>query len=385
MDTQTKLSKARTALLLDRRYVFWATIGMYQELKELPDDHPLWPRFADQQGKEVVNNTMATDGDNLYFSKSFVDGLSHRELMFVLAHEAGHCALKHIFRRGIRDPRAWNFACDLALNPMLKETNLTPPKNVLMDERFKGMYAEQIYNKFRIIEIPAGCWDVGSVIDAAREQDGEGEKKWEIRIRQAAQNAKGQGHLPGGFEELLKPMTPKVDLHSMLRHMIALCTREDFTWARVNKKHIHRGMYLPAERTESAGDVLVGIDTSGSVDSNMLAKFIGIVNVVISDLKPRTVHLVQCDAALNKHDEYHQGNPLPTKFAVKGRGGTCMRPIWEYVKKKNLNVACGIVCSDFLMGQEDFGDPQKFPVLWVTVDKALKAPWGETARIIDED
>jgi hypothetical protein len=37
-------------------------------------------------------------------------------------------------------------ACDYAINPPLLDARLTPPKDILIDHRFRGMSAEPIYN-----------------------------------------------------------------------------------------------------------------------------------------------------------------------------------------------------------------------------------------------
>lgn len=362
MDTRTKLSKARTQLLLEKRYIFWATIGMYQQLIE---------------DKNVP--TMGTDGEHLYYNPDFVDSLSLPELMFVLAHEAGHCALGHHLRRQERELFRWNIACDYALNQILVDCGgLTPPKSILLDKKYQGMSSEEIYNKVKVTYIKITDWNCGGVMDGKR-GDKENEAKWEMVVKQAAQAAKSQGHLPGQFEHLLEPITPKLDLHSMLRHLISTVRENDYSWARPNKKYVHQGVYLPSLRSESVGDVLVGVDVSGSVSNEDVAKFIGVVNVVIADLKPRVVYLVQCDADIQTHEEYHSGEPLPTEVKVKGRGGTDMNPIWKWAKDKTLT--CAIVCSDFMMDAASFGPVQAFPVLWVTCTKDVKAPWGQTARL----
>jgi hypothetical protein len=44
------------------------------------------------------------------------------------------------------DPRRWNEACDYAINPLLLDAGLGLPDGVLVDPRFRGMSAEQIYN-----------------------------------------------------------------------------------------------------------------------------------------------------------------------------------------------------------------------------------------------
>jgi hypothetical protein len=89
---------------------------------------------------------MATDGVSLYFNPQFVETLSAAEIAGTLDHEVMHPALQHHTRRGGRNPRRWNMACDYAINPTLLDAGLTLPKDVLLDNRFRGMSAERIYN-----------------------------------------------------------------------------------------------------------------------------------------------------------------------------------------------------------------------------------------------
>jgi hypothetical protein len=43
-------------------------------------------------------------------------------------------------------------ACDYAINPMVVDAGLTLPKGVLLEDRFRGMSAERIYNLFEAEE-----------------------------------------------------------------------------------------------------------------------------------------------------------------------------------------------------------------------------------------
>jgi len=46
----------------------------------------------------------------------------------------------------VEDPKRWNVACDFAINPLIVDAGLSLPDGVLIDNRFRGMSAEQIYN-----------------------------------------------------------------------------------------------------------------------------------------------------------------------------------------------------------------------------------------------
>lgn len=420
-ETETKFSRARTKLLVKREFVFWSTIAMYLQPIQVRDDDPMW-----RDGTP----TMATDGQKIYYSKKFVDETPLVELIGVIAHEAAHVALGHHLRRQQREPIAWNVAADLALNPVIIDAGISLPKTtckhckqvlnygekppkkgtfckdvggrettqvhewvggILYDEKFKGKIAEEIYSILPINYIPVGSgFGMGGIIDhpsrgkgKTQEERTKADREWEIVIRHAALTAKGQGYLPGQFEYLLEPVEVKLDLHSMLRHMVAVSKEDDYTWSRPNRRHVWQNLYLPSQKTESVGDVMVGVDTSGSVSEKDLARFVGVVNVVLSDLRPKKTYLVQCDAAVSNVQEFGPGQLLPTKIGIKGRGGTDMRPFFEWVKKENKNISCAIICSDFLMSVECFGEPQKYSTLWVTCTRDVKAPWGQTARLED--
>ena len=122
-----RIQKARTTLLLD--HPFFGTLLF---------------RLGGKASRSVA--TMATDGVSLFYNPEFVDTLNAAELAGVLAHEVMHPALQHHTRRGDRDHARWNMACDYAINPMLLDAGLTLPKDVLIDNRFRGMSAERIYN-----------------------------------------------------------------------------------------------------------------------------------------------------------------------------------------------------------------------------------------------
>src|SRR5206468_2698134 len=77
-------------------------------------------------------DTVAVDGRELRYNPWFVTDLQTEELVGVLAHEAMHCALAHMSRRGTRDLVLWNIACDLAINPLLLDAGIKLPDCRLM-------------------------------------------------------------------------------------------------------------------------------------------------------------------------------------------------------------------------------------------------------------
>ena len=88
--------------------------------------------------------TMATDGKCIYFNRTFVQNSTDDELLAVLFHEGLHVSLGHHLRRGNIDPRLWNMAADYAINIIVQQARLSLPNGALLDQKYRGMTAEQI-------------------------------------------------------------------------------------------------------------------------------------------------------------------------------------------------------------------------------------------------
>ena len=124
MSTASELfAKARAALLVGAP--FWGVLS----LRLAPVEDPSIP-------------TMQTDGVSIRFNPDFVAGLSRSLRRTGIAHETMHCAALHHTRRGGRNLRRWNIACDY---PLLVEAGFELPEGMLIDPAYAGMSAEDIY------------------------------------------------------------------------------------------------------------------------------------------------------------------------------------------------------------------------------------------------
>lgn len=95
--TAKRMAQARTALLMDNP--FFGYLSLRLQLACAPC------------------GTACTDGRRLIFDPEFAEKLTtDREMQFVVLHEILHCALEHITRRGSRDRKLYNLACDIVVN-----------------------------------------------------------------------------------------------------------------------------------------------------------------------------------------------------------------------------------------------------------------------------
>ena len=122
-----KLSLARTKLILE--HGFFGLLALRLQFVE-----------------RVDIPTLAVDGKHIFYNPDFVLSLSDKITQSAVAHEVMHCVLAHISRRGSRDPKKWNVAGDYALNQILVDSGFTLGDNWLIDNKFKGMSADEIYN-----------------------------------------------------------------------------------------------------------------------------------------------------------------------------------------------------------------------------------------------
>lgn len=121
-----RVSKARQELILER--TFYGVL--VSQVEAVPSrDFP----------------TMATNGRQHFFNPDFIGSLPQIEVLGVQAHETEHDARRHHTRRGNRDPQEWNICCDLAINPDLIRAGFKLPEGFLIEWRFEGMSAEDIY------------------------------------------------------------------------------------------------------------------------------------------------------------------------------------------------------------------------------------------------
>jgi len=393
-----RIQKARTTLLLD--HPFFGTLLF---------------RLGGKASRSVA--TMATDGVSLFYNPEFVDSLNAAELAGVLAHEVMHPALQHHTRRGDRDQARWNMACDFAINPILLDAGLTLPKDVLLDERFRGMSAERIYNLIEEDEeqegnsgqsdsqagngssapkdsaqndeagsepqAPLTPGGVGQVLDAPEPEAESGpsvseqEREWQIAVEQAETVAKVAGKLPGGAMRAVEvSQAAKVDWRELLRRAWSYTIPSDYSWMRPNRRHVWSGVYLPGVTSEGVGEIAIAVDCSGSVSSRQLGLFETEVRSILAGQRPRLVHVLYFDAVVQRVETYQGGQPV--SLSPVGGGGTDFRPCFDWLGERGIVPQTLVFLTD-LCGRFPNEVPA-YPVIWASTE-ARRAPFGQVVSM----
>ena len=347
--------------------------------------------------KFIENNkidTFATDGKDIFYNREFALSLSLEELKGVLVHEAKHRGLKHHLRQQKRDAEIWNIACDLSINPIIKSSDLTLPKGGLFDLKFIGWSSEKIYNHIAPI-IKAKQQQQGQ--DGQGDQSDDGEPSWmqpqswgniednvtegmspdelnseeadiNEEIFQAVRQAKDRGTLPAEVKQMVEVMRrSNINWQDIIERHIDGDNPDNFSFRRSHKKfyYTHK-MIAPTIESIGVGHVVVGVDSSGSVSDGELQYFLGGLNALSLELKPKSVTVITCDSKIQNVYKHEQGDEI-TKIRCNGRGGTCVMPVFDYIKENELEVDSFIYFTD--MGIFDFPTEEPpYPVLWVSTD-----------------
>jgi predicted metal-dependent peptidase len=334
--------------------------------------------------------TLATDGRSLEYNPSFVAGLSPDELLGVVAHEALHCALGHHARRGARDLSRWNVACDLAVNGILVGAGFALPKTRLMagEGQYAGLppgkAAEEYYGLLPEPPDgqpddpdPGGCGavkDPGSPADAADQQ-----AQWDAAVAQAERAAAARGELPAGLARTVSEVLhPPADWRAVLREFVCATARSDYSWARPNRRFVAQGLYLPGLRSEELGEVVVAIDTSGSVGAAELAVFGSELDALLGAFDC-TATIVYHDCAVT-HVQTWAPADGPLALEPKGGGGTSHVPVFEWLDREGKEPACVVCLTDL---DTEFPDrAPAVPVLWGVVGgNASTPPFGRAVPV----
>jgi predicted metal-dependent peptidase len=124
------------------------------------------------------------------------------------------------------------------------------------------------------------------------------------------------------------------------------------------------------------GEIVVAVDTSGSIGTQELEQFAGEINAIINEAQPESIRVIYCDAAVQAVDEFSPSEPI--KLSPKGGGGTDFVPPFRWVEENGVEPKCLIYLTDLCCNS--FPVAPDYPVLWVT-DSHKTAPFGETLQI----
>ena len=338
--------------------------------------------------------TAATDGKKIYVNRKFFLGLTSKQQNALLLHEVLHMALLHVHRKSTRDNKTWNVAADIVVNNLILEnTNYKVPKGAIIGSFYSENSVEEVYEKILknsknySLEMP-DILDLNKEGELSTEEELEIESYWKDKI-QVLSNAdthsvdQMSGNLPAGiYKEIAIILEPEVDWRHALWKFIAK-TPVDFD--DLDRRFIYRGLYLEGLLSDSL-EVSVCIDTSGSISSLLLDKFLAELKGILDSYPHVKCSLFFADTELYGPYEIENIRSLPK---AQGFGGTSFVPFFEFLSKNNNSLVSNSnkVAVYFTDGYGDFPADSPQPTMWLVPSDCLESkqfPFGEVIRISSE-
>jgi len=347
---------------------------------------------------------------------------SREERIAVVKHEALHLLFKHIHRPppGVEHKQLWNIACDLVVNQYVGEP-WDLPESAITIERFEELgleleaerSVEYYFDALRQPEDAAAAEATAKVVveldaqgshsdhsrwdDGPPEDGGGAERDGEARARVAASLVVPASQLPAGLAQALAVVRARVgeaglgELPGGLRELMGVKSKAALDWKRVlrifanhgdrtriastTRRESRRFSTVPGIKVKRLRDLVVAIDTSGSVSEETLAAVFGEIRRLWR--AGADVEVVACDTEVRQTLSYRGRRPAH----IEGGGGTAFDPVFRWLRQRRTRPDGCIYITD------GFGPTPKVSprcrLLWLVTaggdPRALR--FGQVARL----
>jgi predicted metal-dependent peptidase len=389
---------------------------------------------------EGMSFTAYTDGVNKVYCREYIESYkSEPKLRGLVLHENLHVALKQIPRHRdlSHDHKLLNYAMDFVVNDIIHHTggvvgtNKEPlvllPDGALYNSMFHDWNVRKVYNylKQRKDEIDKAD-EKGEYLEPCDKQnkgssgkEGQGEtdidealrgmsdsmdehiftdvqdmtaeelKKMEGEIdkalRQGGMLAGRMGAtVPRVIGELLEP---KVDWREVLREFVqsAMRGKDEYTWRKMSKPYLANDMYIPSMHSETMGELVVAIDTSGSIGNEQISEFATELASICELCCPEKVRVLWWDTKVHG-EQVFEGNYQDIASMLKplGGGGTHVGCVSDYMIKSSISAEVLVIFTDGYV-ENDIKWEVNAPTMWFVTENGRFDPpnGGRMVKVVD--
>ena len=166
----------------------------------------------------------------------------------------------------------------------------------------------------------------------------------------------------GGLQRIIDDVAnPLVDWQTLLRIFADKVVKNEFSWNKPNRRLINRGLYLPSRSGRDLGNLVVVIDTSGSVSQDDLNQIAAELNEIRSIYTCKIV-VLYVDSKVANVEEYETYDEL--NLVPHGGGGTSFIPAFDWLEEHDeIEPTCLIYFTDGLC--YSYPEEPSYPVLWI--------------------
>lgn len=202
----------------------------------------------------------------------------------------------------------------------------------------------------------------------------------EMDLAQGEQAAKEAGKFGSGLaRRLLKIIRSKIPWYQRLEFLMTQKCQQHHSWRRPNKRY-QPAVYLPRrEKMPGMGEIVIVIDSSGSISDRTLSKFYGHVIGILEQCRPKRIHLLYVTTVVEYAKTFEREDVF--EFSKQNwSGGTDMCAGIEWAKEHAPDADAVLILTD---GETPFPDKEDLPLVWI-ITQGLEAPVGVTLYLTDQ-
>ena len=385
--------------------------------------------------------TAYTDGVNKKYGRKFLESITvEAKVRGLILHENLHVALKQVvFGRSMfeENRKMANLAADFVVNDIIacidgtvagtSERLVELPDGAVYDPMFHDWSMREVYNYLKknaksngsgkgkgqggqgnnppsggnqssdddgggdTVTVNGKTYDISQsdehdfIGEATAEEAKEILDSIDRALREGGMLAGRMGaKIPRVISDLLEP---KVDWREALREFVSATTKgnDEFTWRRMNKRHMANDIYLPSVENESIGEIVVAIDTSGSIGGAEITEFATELVSICDLCQPEAVRVLWWDTEVHGEQIFKDNySNIATLLKPMGGGGTHVSCVSDYVNKNKIKAECVLVFTDGYV-ESNIDWKITSPTLWmVTQRKDFVPPAGKKVMFGDD-
>jgi len=267
----------------------------------------------------------------------------------------------------------------------------------LFDKKYAGMTTKQVFDLLKkdMDKDDNGqgkgeghdSHDWEGAQEASAEEQEQHAKEIESALRQGSILV---GKMGGNVQRCISEMLiPKIDWKEALREFVKSATqgKDKTTWRRLHKRYIASDIILPSSYSENVGNIIIGIDTSGSIGTEELTQFLSEVKSICEEVSPEAIDLLYWDTHVASRETYlnSQLASLTEETKPAGGGGTDPTCLPKFMKKHDIKGECLLILTDGYVGDQrpsDYASLGSMPVLWcVKGNRHFDTPVGKTVHV----
>lgn len=399
---------------------------------------------------EVVDAafTAYTDGINKRYSRAFLETVvDESKCRGLVLHENLHVALKQVpYGKSMfkENPKMANLAADFVVNDIIENIKGTVggsserivllPDGAVYDAMFHNWSMREVYNYLKENAKPSPkrrgsqgepCdngspsnnpppggqkdksdeWDTvevnGKVYDISKQDEHDFDKMVEEmtheqikEINDAIDKALREGGMLAGRMGAKVPrvisdlLEPKVDWREALREFVSASMRgkDEFTWRKLNKRQLANDMYMPSVENETIGEIVIAIDTSGSIGTKELTEFAAELASICDVCVPEKVRVLWWDTMVHAEQTFvGDYQNIAKLLKPEGGGGTHVGCVADYINREKIKAECVVVFTDGYVEDNIKWSISSPSLFMVTSNRGFVSPAGAKVIHVDND